>query len=96
MRRPQIDQDVLTLSDFRANAAAFVEQVYNTKRPLVLTQRGRSAVVLLDVEEYENLLARVELLQDVATAEKQLSEGKALGHTSARKRAMERHKNLTL
>lgn len=90
MKRPQLDQDVMPLSDFRANAAAFVERVRNTKRPLVITQRGRSAAVLLDVGEYEELLAKVEVLQDVAVAEKQLSEGEAISHTSARRRAMER------
>lgn len=90
MKRLQLDQDVLPLSDFRANAAALVEKVRNTKRPLVITQRGRSAAVLLDVGEYENLLAKVELLQDVGTAEKQLREGHTASHTVARKRTLER------
>ena len=36
-------QDVQPLSAFRANAAGFLDQVRSTKRPLVLTQHGKSA-----------------------------------------------------
>ena len=51
-------QDVQPLSAFRANAAGFLEQVRATKRPLVLTQHGKSAAVVLDVDEYESLVER--------------------------------------
>lgn len=34
-------EDIRPLSEFRANAAAFVEQVQTTQRPIVLTQHGR-------------------------------------------------------
>ena len=46
-----LDSDIKPLSEFRANAAIFVKHVKETKRPLVLTQRGKSAAVLLDVSE---------------------------------------------
>ena len=45
-------EDVRPLSEFRANAAAFVNQVRETRRPLIHTQHGRSASVLLDVKAY--------------------------------------------
>jgi len=50
-------EDVRTLSEFRANTAAFVNQVKETRRPLILTQHGRSAAVLLDVKAYEDILS---------------------------------------
>lgn len=90
MQRVWLDQDVKPISEFRANAASLVQQVQRTKRPLVITQQGRSAAVLLDVAEYEKLLAKLELLQDVQTAEEQLEQGQAISHTVARKQAMER------
>ena len=31
-------EDIRPLSEFRANAAAFVQQVQGTKRPVILTQ----------------------------------------------------------
>jgi antitoxin YefM len=64
--------------------------VRQTGRPIVITQNGKSAAVLLDVAEYEKLLARLELLQDIHTAETQLTEGQGINHSTARKKALER------
>lgn len=90
MQRVVLDQDVKPISEFRANAAALVQQVQRTKRPLVITQQGRSAAVLLDVSEYEKLLAKIELLQDIQTAETQIDNQQAISHAAARKKALER------
>lgn len=83
-------EDIRPLSEFRANAAAFVSQVKETKRPLILTQHGRSAAVLLDVAEYEALVEQVELLRDVRQAEKELSEGKGIDHAQAKEKVLAR------
>ena len=90
MHRVVLDQDVKPISEFRANAASLVQQVRRTKRPLVITQQGRSAAVLLDVAEYEKLLAKLELLQDIHTAETQIDSGQAISHTAARRKALGR------
>lgn len=83
-------QDVRPLSEFRANAAAFVEQIQETKRPVVLTQHGRSAAVLLDVAAYEALVEQVELLRDIRTAEDQIRKGEGLSHAKARAKILAR------
>lgn len=90
MGRVDLRQDLKPLSEFRANAAAVIAQVRHTKRPVVLTQHGRSAAVLLDVDEYEALLERVELLQDVQTAERQLAADQGIGHEDAEARVFSR------
>jgi prevent-host-death family protein len=46
MRRHHIDEDIRPLSEFRANASACIQHVNATKRPLVITQHGRGAVVV--------------------------------------------------
>lgn len=90
MQRVVLDQDVKPISEFRANAASLVQQVRRTRRPLVITQQGRSAAVLLDVSEYEKLLAKLELLQDVQAGENQIDAGQGISHAPARKKALER------
>ena len=52
-------QDVRPVTEFRAHASAFLEQIRATKRAVILTQHGRSAAVLLDVGVYEELLGEV-------------------------------------
>lgn len=61
-------QDIQPLSAFRANAAAFLKSVRESQRPLVLTQHGKSAAVVLDVEQYENLLEELEVIRDIREA----------------------------
>lgn len=90
MRRLVLSQDVKPLSEFRANVATFLQQVHQTNRPLVITQHGKSAAVLLSVQEYETLLEQLEVLQDVHLAETQLAEGKGVSHQKARKAVLER------
>jgi len=55
--------DIRPLSEFRANTAALVAKVRKTGRPLVLTQHGKSAVVLLDVRHYQSMLSAFEQTQ---------------------------------
>jgi len=84
MARVRPTKDIRPLADFRANLAAVVQQVQRTKRPVILTQHGRSAAVLLDAAEYEALLERAELLDDVRIAEAEVAAGKAVAHGKAK------------
>jgi antitoxin YefM len=72
--------DVRPVTEFRANTSAFLDQVQTTKRPVILTQHGRSAAVLLNVAVYEDLLDEVALLRDIRTAEQQVAKGDAAPH----------------
>src|SRR5437899_1638419 len=84
MPRLILEQDIRPLSEFRANAAALIEQVHKTGRPLVITQNGRSAAVLLDVAAYDALIEKLELLEEIHTAEAQMREGKVVENEEAR------------
>lgn len=90
MNSIRVSEDIRPVSEFRANAAAFVQQVRATGRPLVLTQHGRGAAVLLDIHEYERLVEQVELLQEVQVAERQLAEGRGVEHDEAREQVLAR------
>ena len=83
MRRIHLKVDIKPVNEFRANAAALIEQVRETKRILVLTQRGRSVAVVVEVGEYQRIVEELELLRDINVAEKQLAEGKGIEHEQA-------------
>jgi PHD/YefM family antitoxin component YafN of YafNO toxin-antitoxin module len=53
---------------------------------MVLTQRGRGAAVLLDIDVYQAMLEELETLRDVTTARAQILEGRALSSQAARSR----------
>lgn len=90
MNRPHLDQDIHPLSEFRARVASFVQQVHKTHRPVVITHRGKSAAVLLDVSDYESLLEKLELAQDVRDAERQIDSGQGVAHDAAKRRILSR------
>lgn len=92
MPRIQLNEDIKPLSEFRAKARSYIDRVRKTKRPLVVTQRGKSAAVILDVNEYESLLEKIELLQDLQLADKQIKEGLGVEHKEAKKQVL---KNIT-
>lgn len=83
-RRLKLNSDIKPVSEFRANAAELIEHVRNSGRPLVLTQRGHSAAVLLDVGEYERMVDEIELLSDVRTAMQQIEAGQAVSNHDAK------------
>ena len=86
MSRLRLSEDIRPVTEFRAHASAFLEQVQTTKRPVVLTQHGRSAAVLLHIDVYEDLVETAALLGDIKAAEAQIAAGKVVSHTTAAKR----------
>lgn len=84
MTRLRLDQDIQPLSEFRAGAAAFIRQINETRLPLVITQHGKGVAVVLDVAEYEAMREKIELLEEIRTAETQLAAGLGVSNDEAR------------
>ena len=89
MSRLHFEQDIQPLSDFRAGADSFIRQVNETRRPIVITQRGKGVAVVVDVAEYESMQEKIELLEEVQKAEAQLSAGLGVSSSEARKRILQ-------
>ncbi len=90
MQRLILDKDIKPMSEFRAHTASCIQQVQNSKRPVVITHHGKSAAVLLDVAEFESMSQRLELLEDIAAGESQIDAGKGIPHNKAREKVLAR------
>ena len=44
---------IIPITDLRQDAAAALKQAKSSRQPVVITQRGRAAAVLLSMEAYE-------------------------------------------
>ena len=88
MSKVKVDEDIRPLSEFRAEVASFVKHIRETRRPMVLTQRGRGVAVLMDVHEFELMQERLEILEDIYRAEEQLAAGGGVPHDEARARVL--------
>ncbi len=83
MKRIQLDKDIQPLSAFRANAAAIIETLKKDRRPVVITQHGKGSAVLLDVNDYEQMIETIEILQEINQAREELAAGKGIPHEEA-------------
>lgn len=84
MQRIRVDQDIRSMSEFRRGIASFLKQVHDTKRPLIITQHGKGAAVLLDVNEYETMQEKLELLKDIQVSVSQLENGEGVASKEAK------------
>jgi len=71
--------DIVPISDLRQGAASLLRRVRESNEPVVVTQRGRAAAVLLSVEEYERREHDFAILRLLAQGEKEIAAGK--GHS---------------
>lgn len=63
-----ITKDIQSLTNFRRRSGDFMKQIKKSKRPLVLTVKGRAAAVVQDAEAYQRLLdiaARADAMEGV-------------------------------
>ena len=51
-----ITKDIQSLTTFRRRSSEFLSQLKKSKRPLVLTVKGKAAAIVQDAEAYQRLL----------------------------------------
>jgi prevent-host-death family protein len=70
--------EVVPITDLRQDAAAVLRRVRGRKQPLIITQRGRAAAVMLSLDAYERGEHERQLLLLLARGEREIAAGK--GH----------------
>lgn len=66
---------IIPISDLRQDAAAVLQQVRESGGPTVITQRGRTAAIMLSPEVYAKSESERELLLQLARGEKEIDLG---------------------
>lgn len=65
MKPLQVAQDILPLAQLKAHTSQVFRQLQREQRPLVITQNGRPAAVLLTPAEFDRLSYREHVLAKV-------------------------------
>lgn len=68
--------NIVPISDLRQDATAIIKRVTASGEPVVITQRGRAAAVMVSTEAYERSQHELELLRLLARGEKEIDAGK--------------------
>ena len=67
--------EIIPLTDLRQDAAAVVKRVQASERPVVITQRGRAAAVMLSIEAYERVTHERKILEVLLRGEREIAQG---------------------
>jgi prevent-host-death family protein len=87
MRTPaKFSEDVVPLSDLKVNPGRIVHQVDETRRPVLLTSRGRGVAVVQALAEYEAETEERAFLRDVVQGLMDLEAGRELDLAEVKQR----------
>jgi prevent-host-death family protein len=71
----KFSEDVVPLSDLKVNPGKIVNRAKDTKRPILLTSRGRGIAVVQGLAEYEGMEEEVAFLKAVTQGLMEVREG---------------------
>ena len=67
--------NILPVSDLRQNAAKVLKKIRENQEPIIITQRGRAAAVIIGVEAYEKSEHDKEILRLLAKGDREIETG---------------------
>ena len=74
------------VTTLKRKATEIISKVDRERVPVLITQHGRPAAYLVDVETYEKLNQRLAVLEGIARGERAIEEGRVVSHAGAKKR----------
>ena len=69
---------IVPITDLRKDSAAVLESVRAGKHPVVITQRGHAAAVLMSVKSYERMMYEREVLGILVKGETEIQAAKGI------------------
>jgi prevent-host-death family protein len=74
------------VTTLKRKATEIIAEVAAERDPVLITQHGRPAAYLVDVETYEDTQRRLAILEGIARGERAVEEGRVVSHAKAKKR----------
>lgn len=74
------------VTTLKRQATKLLDELHKEKEPVLITEHGRPSAYLVDVEHFEQIQRKLELLEGLARGEKAVLEGRTVAHKDAKKR----------
>jgi prevent-host-death family protein len=74
---------LIPVTDLKRKATEIIEALQREQEPLLITEHGREAAILMDVTSYRIQERKLELLEGIIRGQKALNEGRILTHGEA-------------
>ena len=79
-------EDIIPITDLKINPGKVLNQVDKTRRPVLLTSRGRGVAVVESVKDYEEKTEEQEFLRSVVQGLMDIEEGREINLAEVKKR----------
>lgn len=76
MKNISITNDIVPIAEFKSSISRWFKNLRNTGHPLVITQNGKPAGVLLSPQDYDELVYRKSFLESVGRGISDADNGK--------------------
>ncbi len=74
------------VTTLKRQATRLIAEIQADRNPVLITEHGRPAAYLVDVQTYEEQQARMQILEGLARGERAIQEQRTVTHEQARKR----------
>ena len=74
------------VTTLKRKATEIISSLDQDHEPVLITQHGKPAAYLVDVETFEHLQQRLSILEGIARGERAVEDGRTLSHAKAKKR----------
>jgi prevent-host-death family protein len=74
------------VTTLKRKATEIIAELEQEQEPVLITQHGRPAAYLIDVQSYDALNRRLAILEGIARGERAVEEGRVVSHAKAKKR----------
>jgi prevent-host-death family protein len=78
MKPINISQNIVSLSDFKTKASRMLHEIQNSRRPLVITQNGKAAAVLISPSDFDLLTEQARFFDAVQRGLADVQNGRML------------------
>lgn len=72
------------VTSLKRQATKILAELHLSKEPVLITQNGKPSAYLVDVDDYEFMQRRVEILEGIAKGEKAVLEARTLSNEQAK------------
>ena len=71
----RLSEDIIPFTEFRRTLSNCFARTTGTHRPLIITQNGRAAKILLDIADFDELKESFAVLNDIRLSNEQIERG---------------------
>lgn len=74
------------VTNLKRQATKILADLHSSKEPVLITEHGQPSAYLVDVQDYEFMQKRLELLEGLSRGERAVLEGRTVSHADAKEK----------